>query len=92
MQGFALANGKSLIGVSALDALTRFAMQKQLLGIWEKHQKMVLFITVYVSFLFSLFGQWSLHVLELRILDTAMGGALAVAGAFLVRPKRVSPA
>jgi len=29
----------------ALDALTRFAMQKQLLEIWEKHQKMVLFIT-----------------------------------------------
>jgi NitT/TauT family transport system ATP-binding protein len=29
----------------ALDALTRFAMQKQLLEIWQKHQKMVLFIT-----------------------------------------------
>jgi NitT/TauT family transport system ATP-binding protein len=29
----------------ALDALTRFAMQKQLLEIWAKHQKMVVFIT-----------------------------------------------
>jgi len=29
----------------ALDALTRYAMQKQLLEIWAKHQKMVLFIT-----------------------------------------------
>lgn len=29
----------------ALDALTRFAMQKQLLEIWAKHQKMVLFVT-----------------------------------------------
>jgi NitT/TauT family transport system ATP-binding protein len=29
----------------ALDALTRYAMQKQLLEIWERHQKMVLFIT-----------------------------------------------
>jgi len=29
----------------ALDALTRYAMQKQLLEIWAKHQKMVVFIT-----------------------------------------------
>jgi NitT/TauT family transport system ATP-binding protein len=29
----------------ALDALTRYAMQKQLLEIWEKNQKLVVFIT-----------------------------------------------
>lgn len=51
------------------------------------YPKMVLFITVYVSFLFSLLGQWTLHVLALRIIDTGIGGALAVAGALLVRPR-----
>lgn len=52
------------------------------------YAKMVLFITVYVSFLFSLFGQWTLHVLSLRVIDTALGGALAIAGALLVRSRQ----
>ena len=54
------------------------------------YPKMVLFVTVYVSFLFSLLGQWTLHVLVLRIIDTGIGGALAVAGALLL-PHRTAP-
>ena len=33
----------------ALDALTRRALQKQLLAIWQEHQKTVAFVTHSVS-------------------------------------------
>jgi uncharacterized membrane protein YccC len=52
------------------------------------YPKMVLFVTVYVSFLFSLLGQWTLHVLALRIMDTGIGGALAVVFAVVLPHKK----
>jgi uncharacterized membrane protein YccC len=46
---------------------------------------MTFFITLYVAFLFSVLGEWTLQILVVRIYETSIGGATALAAAFIVR-------
>jgi len=49
---------------------------------------MMFFITVYVVFLFSLLGEWRLSIAVLRLEDTIVGGAVAIASTLIVPPPR----
>lgn len=52
---------------------------------------MTFFITLYVAFLFSVLGEWSGGILLVRMYETAIGGATALAAAAMVRPRRDRP-
>jgi uncharacterized membrane protein YccC len=48
---------------------------------------MIFFITVYVVFLFAVLGQWSVRgILVTRLVDTAVGSAVALVSSLVVRP------
>src|SRR5579884_60514 len=49
---------------------------------------MMFFITIYVVFLFSLLGEWDVAIAILRLKDTIIGSAVAVAATVIVRPAR----
>ena len=49
---------------------------------------MTFFITLYVAFLFLVLGEWSGHILMVRLYETAIGGATALVAAALVRPRK----
>ncbi len=47
-------------------------------------------ITVYVAFLFTVLGQWSASLMLVRLEDTVLGGAIAIAASLIVPAPRVS--
>ncbi len=51
---------------------------------------MTFFITVYVAFLFTVLGQWSASLMLVRLEDTVLGGAIAIAASLIVPAPRVA--
>ncbi len=50
---------------------------------------MTFFITVYVAFLITVLGQWSVSLMVARLVDTVLGGAIAILASLLVPAPRV---
>lgn len=51
---------------------------------------MTFFVTVYVAFLFTVLGQWSASLMVVRLEDTVLGGAIAIAASLIVPAPRVA--
>jgi hypothetical protein len=56
----------------------------------RSYRWMVFYITIYVVFLFSVFGEFSSHLIFVRTYETAIGCAMALLSALVVRPGRAS--
>lgn len=51
---------------------------------------MMFWITIYVVFLFSLLGEWNARIAYLRLIDTLIGGCVAIVATVIIRPAKAN--